>query len=183
MTILSKLMSNGSRRERKPKTGSNTYQAVAEAVGNLRQYQEVPRGSQKQWITALLAVLTLISIVAGLNLSVTSRAAIAGRDIQYLQDKITEVQRTNEDLQTQIALLLASDSLRTRATANGYVPLKGSDIEYITLPGYFPQQGVTLVKPAAPSNDILMSPEYSESLFGWFARQVEAASQPLAQGQ
>ncbi len=183
MTILTKLMTPDSRPKRNSKTSSNTYRAVAEAIGSLSQYQEVPQRLKKQWITALMAALTLISIIGGLYLNVTSRTAIAGREIQYLQSMITDTQRANEDLQTQIATLLSSESLRSRAIANGYVPLKGSDLEYITLPGYFPQQGVTLVKPAVQNDDILMSPEYSESLFSWLSRQIEAASLPLAQEQ
>ena len=182
MTIQTRSITLNSSPERKSKTASNTYKAIAEAVGSLRQYQEVPQRLKKQWITALLAIMTLISIVAGLNLNVTSRTAITGREIQYLQSLITTNQRTNEDLQTQIATLLSSESLRRRAIDSGYVPLKETDLEYITIPGYFPQQSVILVTPATRTDDILMSPEFSESLIGWLARQIEAASLPLATG-
>ena len=136
---------------------------------------------QRQWITAFLAIMVLVSIVAGLYLNVTSRTAIAGREIQHLQRLITDNQRTNADLETQIAILLSSDSLEERAVAAGYVPLQNTDLEYMVVAGYHPQQGISMVSPTVPSNDIRISPDYSESLFAWVTRQVEAASLPLAQ--
>ena len=125
--------------------------------------------------------MVLVSTVAGLYLNIASRTAITGREIQHLQRLITVNQRTNADLQTQIAMLLSSDSLEARAIAAGYVPLQGADLEYMVVPGYFPQRGISLVSPAAKSEDIRLSPEYSESLFSWLSRQIEAASLPLSQ--
>ncbi len=184
MTILTKLLAPGSRPDpTSKKKVSHTYKAVAEAVGNLRQYQDIPQRFQKQWITTFLPIVTVIGIVAGLYLNVVSRSAITGREIQNLQVLITANQRTNADLQTQIATLLSSDSLRSRAIADGYVFLNGPDLEYITVPGYFPQQALSLVSPVPQTGDIVLSPEYSESLLSWISRQIEAASQPLTQGQ
>jgi hypothetical protein len=184
MTILTKLLSPASRpvpaRAQKADT-SNTYRAVADAIGTLRQYQDIPMRLQRQWITAFLAIMVLVSIVAGLYLNVTSRTAIAGREIQHLQRLITDNQRTNADLETQIAILLSSDSLEKRAVAAGYAPLQNTDLEYMVVAGYHPQQGISMVSPTAPSEDIRISPNYSESLFTWVTRQVEAASLPLAQ--
>jgi len=185
MTTLTKLLSPDSRpapaRAQKAGSTSNTYRAVADAVGSLRQYQDVPLRLQRQWITAFLAIMVLVSIVAGLYLNVTSRTAIAGREIQHLQRLITDNQRTNADLETQIAMLLSNDSLQARAVAAGYAPLQNTDLDYLVVAGYYPQQGVSMVSPAAHSDDISMSPDYSESLFSWLTRQIDAASLPLAQ--
>jgi cell division protein FtsL len=181
MTILAKLLAPNSRPEPTPKTGSKAYQAVANAVGALRLYQDVPQHLQKQWITAFLAVMILVSIVAGLYLNVASRTAISGREIQQLQRQITANQRTNADLQTQIAMLLSNEALKVRAASAGYMPLQSTDLEYLAVPGYFPQQGFTMVAPVTEPDDNYISPDYSESLFSWLTRQVEAASLPLAQ--
>ncbi|MGS7457358.1 hypothetical protein, partial [Mycobacterium tuberculosis] len=81
--------------------GANAYQAVADAVGTLRQYQDVPVRFRRQWITAFLAAIVLLTIVAGLYLSVASRTAITGREIQGLQADIRSNQRVNADLETQ----------------------------------------------------------------------------------
>jgi hypothetical protein len=181
MTITAKLRTTGSRSEPAQKTGSKTYKAIADAVGTLRRYDDVPVRLQRQWITAFLAIMIVVSLVAGLYLNVTSRAAIAGREIQSMQRDITANQLVNADLETTIATLLSSDSLQQRAVAAGYIPLQGSDLDYIVVPGYFPSQGVILVAPPAETEDIRLSPDFSESLSSWLANQLEVASMPLAQ--
>jgi hypothetical protein len=183
MTILSKLLTPDARPASTQKASSKTYKAVADAVGTLRLYQDVPLRFQKQWITSFLAAMILVSIIAGLYLNITSRAAITGREIQFMQEEITTNRRTNADLQTKIALLLSSESLKSRAIESGYEPLKTTDLDYMTVPGYFPSQGIDLSAPIVQSEDISVSSDYTESLFSWLARQIEAASLPLAQGQ
>jgi cell division protein FtsL len=166
---------------RAPKESSKTYNAVAEAVGSLRQYQDVPQRLRTQWITAFLAVIVLMGIIAGLYLNVASRSAITGREIQSLQRLITENQGRNADLQTQLASLLSSEYLKQRAIAEGYTPLEGTNLDYIVVDGYYRQEGITLVTPAPESEDLSVAPAYTESLFTWLNRQIEAASLPLAQ--
>ena len=183
MTILTKLLTPDARPEPSKRTGSNAYQAVAEAVGTLRQYQDVPYRFQKQWITSFLAIMVLISIVSGLYLNVASRTAITGREIQSMQRSITENKRSNADLQTQIAMLLSNESLQKRAEDAGFVPLKVENLDYLVVPGFVSQKGVNMDSPAPVNEDIRMSPEFSESLFSWLATQIEAASKPLAQEQ
>ena len=181
MTILAKPTISKPHLETEQKPGSKTYRAVAEAVGTLRQYQDVPLRFQKQWITAFLTLMVLVGIIGGLYLNVVSRAAIAGREIQTLQAEITENQNTNADLQTHIANLLYNDSLQARAQAEGYVTIERTDLNYIVVSGYFPQQDVSLVSPQVDNTDIRLSPDFSESLSSWLANQVETASLPLAQ--
>jgi hypothetical protein len=181
MTITAKLRTTGSHPEPTQNPGSKTYKAIADAVGTLRRYDDVPVRLQRQWITAFLAIMIVVSIVAGLYLNVSSRAAIAGREIQSMQRAITANQFVNADLQTKIATLLSSDSLQQRAVAAGYVPLQGTDVDYIVVPGYFPNPGAVLVTPPAETKDIRLSPDFSESLSSWFANQLELASMPLAQ--
>ena len=181
MTILAKLTTPKSLPQPEAKPGSKTYQAVADAVGTLGRYQDIPLRFQKQWITAFLSLMVLVGIVGGLYLNIVSRTAITGREIQALQDDITAGQNDNADLQTQIATLLSNESLQARALAAGYVPLKGEDIDYIAVPGYFPQQDMTTVAPPIENTDLSLSPDFSESLSSWLTRQIENASLPLAQ--
>jgi len=123
----------------------------------------------------------MMSLVAGLYLNVTARTAIAGREIQNLEAEIIINERVNADLQTDIATLLSNNVLEERALAEGFAPFERANLEYLVVPGYFPPQGVNIIAPA-PNPDLLaMSPEYSESLFSWIARQMESASTPLAQ--
>jgi hypothetical protein len=152
MTIISKLIAPNARPRRTRKPGLNVYHAIAEMAGGLGRY-----------------------------LNVTSRTAIAGREIQNLEAEIIINERVNADLQTDIATLLSNNILEKRALADGFIPFETTDLEYLVVPGYFPSQGVNMITPAADTDVLAASPEYSESLFSWVARQMEAASAPLAQ--
>ena len=184
MSLIAKLTTpdarpRATRTTRKP--GLNPYRAIANAAGSLRIYQDIPLRFQKQWITSFLAVVVMLGLVAGLYLNVTARAAIAGRDIQNLELEITANERVNADLQTDIATLLSENTLEERALADGFIPLQRTEFEYLVVPGYFPQQGVSMTSFAANTDVLSMSPEFSESLFSWLARQMETASVPLAE--
>jgi hypothetical protein len=181
MTIISKLIAPNARPRRTRKPGLNVYHAIAEMAGGLGRYQDVPLRFQKQWISSFLVIVVMMSLVAGLYLNVTSRTAIAGREIQNLEAEIIINERVNADLQTDIATLLSNNILEKRALADGFIPFETTDLEYLVVPGYFPSQGVNMITPAADTDVLAASPEYSESLFSWVARQMEAASAPLAQ--
>lgn len=168
-----------SRATRKP--ALNAYRAIVDMAGNLRFYQDVPLRFQKQWITSFLAIVLVLSIVSGVYLNVIARAAITGREIQNLEIEITAAERVNADLETDIATLLSNKKLEERALASGFTYIERADLEYLAVPGYFPQQGVSMIAPVSNTDVLAMSPEFSESLFSWVARQMEAASMPLAQ--
>jgi hypothetical protein len=159
----------------------DAYYAIAEMAGGLGRYQDVPIRFQKQWINSFLTIVMALSLVAGLYLSVTSRTAIAGREIQSLEADITINERVNADLQTKIATQLSNNTLEERAMAAGFVHLERTELEYLAVPGYFPSQGVNIPTPVANPDVLALSPEFSESLFGWINRQMESASSPLAQ--
>lgn len=183
MTILDRLLNPSAHpvravRKKAEKPGS-PYQAIAEMAGTLRHYQEIPLRFQREWLAAFLAGVMLLGLVAGLYLNVTARAAITGREIQSLEVKIAANKRDNADLQTQIAVLLSNQALSQRAQALGFEPVEREDVEYIVVPGYFPTKGISLVQPAAETNLLAAKPEYTESLFEWLGRQMEAASKPL----
>ncbi len=183
MTILSRLMNPSARPvkavRKKAEKADSPYQAVAELAGTLRHHQEMPIRFQREWLAVFLVGVMLLGLVAGLYLNVSARAAITGREIQSLEAEIAANKRDNADLQTQIATLLSNQSLSQRARALGFEPVKREDVEYIVVPGYFPPQGINLVQPVAETNLLAKKPEYSESLFEWLGRQMEAASRPL----
>jgi cell division protein FtsL len=186
MTILNRLLHPSARpiravRKKVEKTekADNPYQAVAELAGTLRHHQEMPIRFQREWLAAFLVGVILLGLVAGLYLNVSARAAITGREIQSLEAEIAANKRDNADLQTHIAILLSNQSLSQRARALGFEPVKRDDVEYIVVPGYFPPQGINFVQPTIETDLLATKPEYSESLFDWLGRQIEAASRPL----
>lgn len=183
MTIISRLLNPSARPTRAVRKqadkADSPYQAIAEMAGSLRYHQDMPLRFQREWLAMFLAGIMILGLVAGLYLNVSARAAITGREIQSLEAEIAANKRDNADLQTQIAVLLSNQSLSQRARALGFEPVKRDDVEYILVPGYFPPQGVNLVQPIAETDLLASKPGYSESLFEWLGRQMEAASRPL----
>jgi hypothetical protein len=181
MTIISKLIAPSARPRRTRKSGLNAYRAIVDVAGILGHYQDIPLRFQKQWISSFLVIVVMMSLVAGLYLNVTARAAIAGREIQNLEAEIVINERVNADLQTDLATLLSNNTLEGRALAEGFIPFERADLEYLVVPGYFPSPSVNMFTSVADTDVLAASPEYSESLFSWIARQMETASAPLAQ--
>ncbi|GAB4493007.1 MAG: hypothetical protein Fur0016_29030 [Anaerolineales bacterium] len=183
MTILSRLLNPSARPvkvvRKQADTADNRYQAIAELAGTLRHHQEMPIRFQREWLAVFLVGVMLLGLVAGLYLNVSARAAITGREIQSLEAEIAANKRDNADLQTQIAVLLSNQSLSQRARALGFEPITRENVEYIVVPGYFPSHGINLVQPVDQTDLLATKPEYSESLFEWLGRQMEAASRPL----
>jgi hypothetical protein len=180
MAIIGKFMNPGARpRATRRKDSSHPYEAVAEMAGSLRHSQDIPIRIQREWLAMFLVVVAVLGLVAGLYLNVTARAAIAGREIQTLDMQIAANQRINADLQIQIAIRLSNAVLYQRALAMGFEPVARENLHYMVVPGYFPPQGVNMVSPVAETDLRANLPEYSESLFDWIGRQIEAASRPL----
>ncbi len=182
MTIIGKLINPTAhpRRSAHRKTSvPHTFEAVSEAVGTLRAYRDAPWQLQRQWVITFIVGVVIVAVVSGLYLNVTARAAIAGREIQNLEVTITNNEHVNADLQIQIASELSNTVLEQRAQALGYQPVQESDIEYMVVPGYFPQQSIDMSQPVAQSSLLTDSPEFSTSLIDWFSQQMQAASLPL----
>jgi cell division protein FtsL len=141
---------------------------------------------QRQWIGLFLLGLVAVSMVAGIYLNITVRATLAGREIQLLEPTLSSEQRTNSDLQTQLAGLTSVGSMQERATAMGFSPANPEDFTYVVVPGYEPQTAVDMSQPEQAGQDQSLQPtllpEYTESLFDWITRtlasSVPAGGQP-----
>jgi len=139
-----------------------------------RSYSQAPWRKQLQIIALFLLGLVVIALVAGIYLSISARATAVGRDIQGMQDDITELDRVNEDLQSELARILSSSHMEARARTLGFSETPADQIVYLKVPEYIERQAVIL----APSSDrnviraISMPPEYTESLFEWLFRQA-----------
>ncbi len=142
----------------------------------VRKVRQAPWREQRQWIGLFLVGLVLVAMVAAIYLNVTVRTAIAGREIQLLQVTIAENQRTNADLETQLAGLTSASAMQERAESLGFEPAEPEDVVYVVVPGYVERDVVDMsvpraARPAAPA----ILPEYSESLFDWLTRQLAAS--------
>jgi cell division protein FtsL len=152
---------------------------VTQIVQKVRQ---APWRVQRQWIGLFLLGLVAVAMVAGIYLNVTVRATLAGREIQLLQASIADTQQANSDLQTQLASLNSVESMQRRAEAMGFQPADPADVTYVVVPGYSLSTAVDMSTPkAAGSDQPILRPEYSESLFDWITRELAAST--AAEGQ
>jgi len=124
---------------------------------------------QRQWAGLFMLALLIFSMISALYLDVTSRAAIAGREIQSLRLELAVTQRLNADLETQLAVQLSKNDMADRARTLGFRPSLQGEIHYLIVPGYARPSGVNLAfaQPLAPENLTIPS-EYTESLWDWF---------------
>ncbi len=190
MNILKKIFNRPARTPRQPAAHTqqdthtpHAYQSIASMAGTLRAVRENKLRLQGQWITVFLAGVVFVSMLAGLYLDVTARAAIAGREVQSLELQITANERINADLQTQIASLLSNQVMEQRARAMGFEELKIGEVQYLVIPGYFPETGIRFISPQPEGDLIAASPEFKQSLFEWVGEQMRAAATPLTDVQ
>ena len=123
--------------------------------------------------------LVMVGLVAGIYLNVTARAATAGRKIQEMQTQILQLQRTNADLETQLALLTSVRSMEQRAVALGYRPVDPGQVLYLPVPGYAGRQEAVLASPPGPAVASApdLPPEFTETLVDWLQDLI--LSQPV----
>ena len=139
-------------------------------------YKEAPWRTQRKWIGLFLVGTIAIGMVAGIYLDVTAKAALAGREIQDLEENISDTQRSNADLETKLAELLSTDNLLARADKMGFVPASPDEVDYMTIPGYFPPKQVVMATTNVSRSSPALDPRFSQSLFGWFDDQMQKAA-------
>lgn len=138
-------------------------------VNFIHAYRIAPWRVQRQWISNALLGVVALAMVAALYLNVTSRTAIAGREVQDLMISISVNQQVSNDLQTQLASLTSSVAFETRARELGFRPMEPNEAEYLIVPGYVAQTVVDLSSNTTPQLSALtIPPEYNQSLLDWF---------------
>ncbi len=139
-------------------------------------YKIAPWRVNRQWFgTAFLMVLSL-AMVAAIYLDVTSKAAIAGREIQDLNASIAISRQVSGDLQTQLGSLTSSSVMKQRALELGFRPMKNGEAEYLVVAGYAALEPDILSSASHPQLSALSVPrEYNESLLDWMDEKISAS--------
>lgn len=141
----------------------------------IHAYRIAPWRVQRQWIGNALLAVVVLAMVAALYLNVTSRTAIAGREIQDLTAAITVSQQVSSDLQTQLAALTSATSMEARAREMGFRPIEPDEVEYLVVPGYMAPQPINLSSSALPQLSALtIPPEYNQSLLDWLDERLSS---------
>jgi len=135
----------------------------------IQAYKQAPWRVQLQWIGALLLVLVVGMLIAGVYLYLSAEATAAGTEIRTLELEREDLQIRIADLTTQLAFLRSAAFMQGRAESLGFKNAAQEDIIYIEVPGYGGRHVVFLAPP--PSNEpvdaSIIKPAYRESLWEW----------------
>ncbi len=154
-------------------------------------YSQAPWRKQMYLIGVILLILVSVSIVAGIYLNVTARAAAVGRQIQEMQVRvygyhyltsdisgsyipIEELEQNIANLNSQLAYLTSYSVMQQRVKELNLVPISVDHIQYIEVPGYVERQTTSLAPPPIPVvvSAQVIDPQFKQSLFDWFGDQV-----------
>jgi len=143
-------------------------------------HSQAPWRIQRQWGSLFLLAVLGFGMIASLYLTVTSQAAIVGREIQGLRMEIVDTEHKNANLQTELARLTSKGEMEIRAYALGFRPVEPAELEYIYVPGYVIPKAAILaaapeLQPSAPS----ISPEYTQSLLDWLDERLQTPTRGL----
>jgi cell division protein FtsL len=153
-----------------------------EQIENLaNHYIQAPRRKQLQIVVLIALGLVLVSLIAGVYLNISARATAVGTDIQAMQSSIKEINRENEDLQSQLARILSSSRMEARARSIGFEPVSPDQIVYLKIPGYVERKPIVLAASEQRQvvGAIAMPPEYTESIFEWLSKNIQSMYQRI----
>jgi cell division protein FtsL len=147
----------------------------AQATQIIHAYKQAPWRVQRQYVGAFLLVVIVLAMIAALYLQVTAGAARAGREIQEMRLEITTIQRTNADLETQLANLTSTAEMQRRALELGYRPVKPGELDYVAVPGFVaPEPAILLAAEDVADYSQTLPPEYTQSLIEWFDNRIKS---------
>jgi cell division protein FtsL len=145
-----------------------------QATQIIHAYKQAPWRVQRQYVGAFLLAVIVLALVAALYLDLSARTALAGREIQELQVEITSMQRSNADLETELANLTAAAVMQQRALELGYRPVKPGELDYVFVPGYVaPEPPILLAAVDTTSRSYTLPESYSQSLLEWLDERIQ----------
>ena len=140
-------------------------------------YKIAPWRVNRQWFGAAFLVVLSLAMIAAIYLDVTSKAAIAGREIQDLNASITISRQVSGDLQTQLASLTSANVMKQRALELGFRPMRSREAEYLVVAGYAALEPDILSSAAIPQLSALSTPqEYKQSLLDWMDERISSST-------
>ena len=146
-----------------------------QAAQIIHAYKQAPWRVQRQYVGAFLLTVIVLALVAALYLDLSARTTLAGRNIQELQEQITTAQRSNADLETELADLTSSAVMQQRAVELGYRPVKPGELEYVFVPGYTaPEPDILLAAVDSTTREFSLSDVFSQSLIEWLDERIKS---------
>jgi hypothetical protein len=140
----------------------------------LQAYKQAPWRVQLQWIGLFLLGLVLVAAVAGLYLNISAQAATAGRNIQFLESNIDDINNEIAELTTELARVTVTRNMKQRAEELGFKLIDPKQAVYLEIPGYNPHADLVLAPPRVniiPQSPVVQS-SYKISLWDWFVEKI-----------
>ena len=140
----------------------------------LQAYKQAPWRVQMQWIGLFLLALVILAALAGLYLSINSKAAASGRNIQSLENNIEEINNNIAELTTDLAEAESTERMMTRAKELGFTLINPRSAIYLEVPGYVPEDELKLAPPRANiiNETPIIQSSYKDSLWDWFVKNI-----------
>ncbi len=140
----------------------------------IQAYRNAPWRRQLQMIGLFSASVIFITVVAGVYLNVTARAATIGREIQQIQRDMVLIEREIEHLTAELGELISAESMAKRADKLGFKIIEKDQVDYLPVQGYGGPPEIMLAPTVTdwgvPSVE---SPEeYTLSLFEWIKETI-----------
>jgi hypothetical protein len=146
-------------------------------VKNLvKKYRQAPWRVQRQWLGLILLGVALTALVAGIYLNITARGTLAGRQVLDLESEISDNKLANADYETKLAEASSTSAMEQHAQALGFHPATPDEITYVVVPGYTLPGLLDLSTSDAQPTTSNIKPEYTQTLFEWFAERIQAAN-------
>ena len=140
-------------------------------------YYQAPWRVERHWISVSLLFVMGSAMIATLYLMVTSKAAIIGREIQYLHEAIIITEQQNATLQSKLAELTSKEEIEEQAYELNFRLVNPQELEYLYVPGYVPPDGILMsTKPQLQPSPPSIPPEYTKSLLDWLSEQLQSSS-------
>jgi hypothetical protein len=132
----------------------------------IQAYGQAPWRNQMKWIATFLLGVIVVTLVAGLYLSISAQSVTIGLQIQAANDDKIVKQQEIADLNNTLGDLTAGPAMLARAKALHYDYVDPANIEYIVVAGYSGRQTAVLAPQTAPEvqSKPELNPEYTRSL-------------------
>ena len=140
----------------------------------LQAYKQAPWRVQMQWIGLFLLALVILAALAGVYLNINSKAASSGRNIQFLESNIEDINNNIAELTTKLAEAESTERMMRRAKELGFTLINPQSAVYLKVPGYVPEDELVLAPPRADiiNTTPIIQSAYKDSLWDWFAKNI-----------
>jgi len=140
----------------------------------LQAYRQAPWRIQLQWIGLFLLALVLIAAIAGVYLNISAQAATAGRQIQFIESDVEQINNEIAELTADFARVKSSETLKQKAEALGFHRMNADQAVYLEIPGFDPEESLVLAPPRIYiiAESPVLRPSYRASLWDWFQDQI-----------